>query len=420
MDKEKILRNKHFVVLFVFLALGIYLQINFLFAEDVARATVLLVYATLSTIGTFWIWNKFIAKYSRKVFWFVCKNFLGKKLIAGGTDVYFEQKRLDLPVGLFTPVGRLISILIAFLALSTTIIKALRSLNFITFDTPTESWISVLTWILLLTIVPLILTPIIPVTWAMEDLGLKVWNGKKDIAWMVADRYRARFNSFIAIGALTAGLVLTEDRAPSLIDNITLFGSILVQGIILLVYPLTLLTAIYFARFRGKITEDIRANLNLPIARTEKIEDYDSYLLFRQLMENPNADEKEIVAKLAELRKTEQPEEKTKEVIKEEVHTKDEGRQDINENHATHEGTMENRRNEDTSTEPEDLPAQPMEDLNIKKSPENADHVPETADQPTSDTPNEENETSNEDQENDEKTMEEDEETEDSVEEKNE
>ncbi|RMG41737.1 MAG: hypothetical protein D6732_02005 [Methanobacteriota archaeon] len=318
MDKETILRNRHFVVLLVILALGIYLQIIFLFTEDVARATVLLIYATLSTVGTFWIWSKFIAKYSQKVFWFVCRNFIGKKLIAGGTDVYFEQKRLELPVGFFTPVGRLISILIAFLALATTIIKALRSFNFITFDTPTESWTSVITWVLLLTVVPLILTPIIPVTWAMEDLGLKVWNGKKDIAWMVADRYRARFNSFIAIGALTAGLVLTEERAPSFIDNITLFGSILIQGVILLVYPLTLLTGIYFARFRGKITEDIRENLVLPIARTEKIEDYEEYLVFRELMDNPYADEKEIVQKLARLRREKQPKEKGEIVEKKE------------------------------------------------------------------------------------------------------
>ncbi|RMG20179.1 MAG: sulfite exporter TauE/SafE family protein, partial [Methanobacteriota archaeon] len=179
-----------------------------------------------------------------------------------------------------------INITIAFLGVATTLIKIASQFNpDIRPESPIEEMSATIGWILILFLVPIVLTPIIPVVWAMEDLRLKAWHKKKKVNWRVADKYRVKFNSFIAVGAVTAGLTLSQNPNLSFLDNAFLFVSLLGNGMILLTFPLSLLVAAYYLYFRGEITEKTLKRLDVPTAMTELIFDVEKYKTMSKKLE---------------------------------------------------------------------------------------------------------------------------------------
>ncbi|MDH5645250.1 MAG: hypothetical protein OEZ01_04550, partial [Candidatus Heimdallarchaeota archaeon] len=120
------------------------------------------------------VWRKFTPKYAPNIIYWTTKKKFTRKLIAGGSFSYYEYKTNPDKIGLFQPVSRFLNLMIAFLGVSSSI----ASIANLKPESPVSSFGSMLVWGLLILLIPLVLTPVIPVIWAMEDLGLKAWNDK--------------------------------------------------------------------------------------------------------------------------------------------------------------------------------------------------------------------------------------------------
>ena len=273
-----VLKKFPFLVMVGLIAGGFYLQFTFLVTPSPILGFFLFAASMFSVFVVFPLWRKFTPFFGPWVIDFATQSFIGRKLIAGGSFVYSEYEEDPEKIGLFSPISRFINLTIAFLGVSTTLIKmATQFRPDIKPESPVEEISATIGWIAILFIVPVILTPIIPVVWAMEDLRLKAWHKGKKVNWRVADKYRVKFNSFIAVGAVTAGLTLSQDPNLSFLDNAFLFLSLLGNGMILLTFPLSLLVAAYYLYFRGEITEKTLERLDIPTAMTELIFDVEEY-----------------------------------------------------------------------------------------------------------------------------------------------
>ena len=271
-------RRLHFISLGVLFFIGLYLQINFVFKQNLLFGLVLLNVGIFSLFVIMPFWKWFSNQFAPWIVDFANVNFIGRKLIAGGSFSYFEYADDEEEVGIGAPFGRFVSLLIAFLGLSTTLIKIGSSINEnITLDSPVASANSMTTWAFLLVLVPVLLTPIIPIIWAMEDLRIKAWDKKKGVNWRVADKYRVKFNSFIAIGAVTAGLSLTGTEGADPLSNALVFLGLVGYGVTLLVLPLSLMTILYYLQFRGNVRNKVKKRINLPTLLTELIDDVPKY-----------------------------------------------------------------------------------------------------------------------------------------------
>jgi len=268
----------HYISLGVLFFIGLYLQIHFIFARNLLNGLVLLNVGIFSLFIIIPVWKWFAKNFAPWIIEMVNDNIIGRKIIAGGSFSYFEYKDDEEEIGIGAPFARFISLLIAFLGLSTTLIKIGSSLNpNITLSNPVENPNSVAVWSFLLVLVPLLLTPIIPIIWSMEDLRIKAWDMKKGVNWRVADKYKVKFNSVIAVGAVTAGLSLTGSETSSFLDNAILFATLIGYGVTLLVLPLSLMTIAYYLQFRGTVKDKVKKRINLPTILTELIYDVDKY-----------------------------------------------------------------------------------------------------------------------------------------------
>ncbi|MDH5403116.1 MAG: hypothetical protein OEY49_11540, partial [Candidatus Heimdallarchaeota archaeon] len=176
-------------------------------------------------------------------------------------------------IGLFQPVSRFLNLMIAFLGVSSSI----ASIANLKPESPVSSFGSMLVWGLLILLIPLVLTPVIPVIWAMEDLGLKAWNDKMKTNWTVASKYKNRFNQFIAIGTLSVGYTLSGSYQQFLL--------LLFNGFLLLTYPIAVLTLLYYIFFQGTITREVQKKMDVPIAETRLIY-YDFHGQLKDSVEN--------------------------------------------------------------------------------------------------------------------------------------
>ena len=275
-------QNIYYLILLGLFLGGIYLFVNFVIAKNTILGLILFTVATLTVALTGFIWTRFSKRYVSHLISFMNTNIVGRKLIAGGSFSYFEHADNPNKVSPFSPIARFLTLTVAFLGLAITLLK-LGSLVFqeITLLEPTADPVSVLIWSILLFVIPIVLTPIIPVVWVMEDLGIKAWNARNGTTWRVADRFRIRFNSIIAVSAIVSGLSLTNDPLADFQMNLTNFITLILFGLTLLVYPLALYTCIYFAYFRGKVSKKVRRNTKLPIRMTELITNIQEYKKFK-------------------------------------------------------------------------------------------------------------------------------------------
>lgn len=305
----KYIRNRLFLVTGALLVIaGLLVYFQFAIAENPVNGLILLNISVFSiAFLAYPFWKRTTPYVAPFVIWFATQHFIGKKILTGGSFSYFEYREDPSAIPPVAPLSRLIAMLIAFLGLSTSIIKAGSSIDSrIQPVGPTESIDAVIGWSFLILIVPLILTPIIPVVWSMEDLRLKTWNKKKGVNWRVADKYRRRFNSFIAVGAVTAGLALSPDQTPGvegLIIRATDFGFLLLDAAIVLLFPLSVLTLLYYWSFRGEITEKVRKKLDIPVIMTELIYDVRKYKQMESKLEQYEKEVEDLTKKVEKSKK---------------------------------------------------------------------------------------------------------------------
>ncbi|MCY3412960.1 MAG: hypothetical protein INQ03_15080 [Candidatus Heimdallarchaeota archaeon] len=258
------IKNKYPLIFSIALVLlGVFLFLNFYFQRSPGFAMALFIIATISMWITIEVWRSFAPTYAPKIIFWTTSHKYARKLIAGGSFTYYEYKENIDKIGKFEPISRFINLMIAFLGLTTTIAK---TINFLP-ESPVESADTMITWSIFLLFVPLILTPIIPIIYVMEDLKLKAWNEKTFENWRVSVRYKKRFNSFISIGAISVGLGLNQ-TSPDLMTNITTFLGIILNGVILLVYPVSILTLLYYLLFRETVNKEVRETMNIKTAKT--------------------------------------------------------------------------------------------------------------------------------------------------------
>ncbi len=251
----------------LFIVVGIYLFYNIFFIDDALFSLILFVSSTYSMYLVIKLWKWFTPKYAPQIIKITSEHKLFRKLIAGGSFSYYEYNPNPEKIGMFEPITRFINLMIAFLGISTTFAKLV---NFKP-ESPVADLNATIIWALLILLVPIILTPIIPIIWAMEDLKLKAWNNKNRTNWRISVKYKNRFNSFIALGTLSVGLALTKQEGLDWLQNITIFARVLFSGILLLIYPVSILTFLYYIYFRGKIHIKVKELMNLPTAETDLI-----------------------------------------------------------------------------------------------------------------------------------------------------
>lgn len=247
---------------FILVLVGIYLFLKVYFVKNAIFAIILFAVATLSMIFIIKLWQRFTPKYAPRIIYWTTSHKYVRKIIAGGSFSYFEYNEDKEKIKRFEPVSRFINLLIAFLGISTSFAKVT---NFIP-ESPVDSIQSLVVWCLLLVLVPVILTPVIPIIWTMEDLGLKAWNRKSMENWRISVRYKKRFNAFITVGTVSAGLALTNET--DFLANLLAFLNILLGGVIVLIYPVSVLTLLYYLLFRGKVDTEVKKLMDVVTAKT--------------------------------------------------------------------------------------------------------------------------------------------------------
>ncbi len=259
------IKNKFSLLFAVLLViLGIILFYTLYFDENPTYASFLFIAISFSMYVIIKFWKNFTPKYAPRIIYWTTAHKWIRKIISGGSFSYYEYNPNPDKIGLFEPVTRFLNLMIAFLGISTSIANVL---NFVP-ESPVESLYSMLVWTALIFMVPIILTPIIPVIWAMEDLRLKAWNNKHSTNWRVSVKYKRRFNSFIAVGTISIGLSMTSNSDLEFMDNFLNFASLLFDGFILLVYPISILTLLYYIMFKGRVNTQVKDLMNLPTAIT--------------------------------------------------------------------------------------------------------------------------------------------------------
>ncbi len=271
MEVERGLTRKakdNFSIVFAFLLIGVGLYTyRFFIRTNPAASLILFVSSTFSMFLIFSLWRRFTERYAPDIIFFSTQHKWARKLVAGGSFSYYEFKENIHKIGLFEPVSRFMSMMIAFIGLASTLAKIAN----IQPVSPVYDQASTFTWAFLILIIPVILTPIVPIIWAIEDLQLKSWNTKHKTNLQVSRRYKARFNSFIAVGTLSVAYGLSSDPNAELQQNINVFLQLLSTAVVVLVYPISVLTFLYYIYFRGTVIAKIRDRMTIPMAETKLI-----------------------------------------------------------------------------------------------------------------------------------------------------
>ena len=267
-NKEK----KAFISSIIILVLGIVAEILFLivFQEKSNRwkGWIIIVIGLLSPFLGLYLWNKYIPKYAPKVLHFLITNFFGRKILGGGSFAYYEYKPPEYKEGWISPLNRLIAVIIAYLGITVTIAKIIFSIIPFSPKTPLESIGALVFWILMMLLVPVIMTPITPIVWGLEDADVKVWNNGDKTNWRISKRYKARFNSLISLGAIIAGLSIGNE---SLIDKIVLFIQIIAIAFLIVIIPNTLIVLSYYSYFIKILNRLIKDSVQLETFETTLI-----------------------------------------------------------------------------------------------------------------------------------------------------
>ncbi|MHA1912052.1 MAG: hypothetical protein ACTSYA_10180 [Candidatus Kariarchaeaceae archaeon] len=237
--------------------------------EERTRGWVVIFLSLFSSIPALYIWYRYVPRYAPAVVKFIITNFVGKRLIGGGSFAYYEYRPEEETETYFKPISKLIALLIAFLGIAVTLAKLLSQIINFNPKTPTESWLVLILWVILMIIIPIILTPIIPVTWALEDTKIKAWKKGTKTNWMISSKYKARFNSLITIGAISAGMGLGGEE--SFWDNFTLFMETIWAALTILFIPITIIVFFYYSYFRKVLLDLTKESVKLDVMETSLV-----------------------------------------------------------------------------------------------------------------------------------------------------
>ncbi len=264
-EKEK----KAFISSIVIFVIGIIAEIVFLVIlqdkQHQWKGWIIIVMGLISPIFGLFLWNKYIPRFAPKVLKFLINNFIGRKLIGGGSFAYFEYKPPEYQEGWFSPLGRFIAVIIAYLGITVTIAKIIFSFLPFSPKTPIDSILALFFWVVMMIIVPIIMTPITPVVWGLEDADVKIWNKGDKTNWRVSKRYKARFNSIVSISAIIAGLSIGNQ---SLMDKIILFIQIIAIAFIIIIVPNALIVMSYYSYFKKILTSLVKESVKLKTYET--------------------------------------------------------------------------------------------------------------------------------------------------------
>jgi hypothetical protein len=238
-------------------------------SKERTRGWFAIILSLFSSIPALYVWYRYVPQYAPAVVRFIITNFFGKRLIGGGSFAYYEYRPEEETETYFKPISKLLALLIAYLGIAVTLAKLLSQLFNFDPKTPTESWFVLFLWIILMIIIPIILTPIIPVTWALEDTRIKAWSKGTKTNWMVSSKYKARFNSLITVGAVAAGMGLGGE--DSLWDNFTLFMETIWAALTILFIPITIIVFFYYSYFRKVLLDLTKQSVNLDVKETSLV-----------------------------------------------------------------------------------------------------------------------------------------------------
>lgn len=204
-------------------------------------------------LGSF-IWIKAINRFFGSFTFYIVEHKWVRKIIAGGSFSYYEyqdpakQKKSSLYLD---PISQVITLLLAFVGM------AVFFMGFLGPDRAENP----LVWGVLAIIIPLIVTPLIPVYWALASTKVKAYANGNNTTWMVGKKYKNRFNSIITIGAIFSNL--KDSDAGDLVDQIKVFLEVVKVGILILLIPTSIFIIIYYGWFKEELSGKLRESLSL-------------------------------------------------------------------------------------------------------------------------------------------------------------
>jgi hypothetical protein len=223
------------------------------FSDDALKLVLLylLIFAGAG-LGAF-LWKKAIDRYFAKFIFYLVEHKWVRKIVAGGSFSYYDYKdpEEETPkTKVMDPIGQIITLLFAFVGLAVFIMGFLGA----------DEQDNALWWGLMAFLIPILVTPLIPVTWSLDDAKVKGWSSGNNTTWMVGKNYKRRFNSVITIGAISSNLTSAEG---SLSDKIGEFLDVLLVGFIVMLVSVGIFIILYYSWFREFLRIELKSALTL-------------------------------------------------------------------------------------------------------------------------------------------------------------
>ncbi|MHA2171434.1 MAG: hypothetical protein ACXAB7_16220 [Candidatus Kariarchaeaceae archaeon] len=259
------------------------------FSDDALKLVLLylLIFAGAG-LGAF-LWKKAIDRYFATFIFYLVEHKWVRKIVAGGSFSYYDYKdpEEETPkTKVMDPIGQIITLLFAFVGLAVFIMGFLGA----------EEQDNALWWGLMALLIPTLVTPLIPVTWSLDDAKVKGWSSGNNTTWMVGKNYKRRFNSVITIGAISSNLTSAEG---SLGDKIGDFLGVLKVGFLVMLVSVGIFIILYYSWFREFLRIELKSALTLTTYEVVLVEKED----------------KEVGAEIVKAVKVEEEEEEPEEEI---------------------------------------------------------------------------------------------------------
>jgi hypothetical protein len=237
-------------------------------------------------ISTF-LWKRSIDRYFSKYIYFLVEHKFFRKIIAGGSFSFYQYKdplEKKMKSKFTGPISQIITLIFAFVGIATIILGFLYQMDP---EYPENPFV----WGILTVLVPILATPLIPVTWALEDAKVKAWASGNKTTWMVSARYKRRFNSFISIGAIFSNL--RDPDAGNIIDQLEIMLDIVRVGLLIMFISVGFFILIYYIWFRKFLRIKLKSTLSLKMYNVVlfEYEDPDLLEIGNEEEENENSEE---------------------------------------------------------------------------------------------------------------------------------
>lgn len=224
------------------------------FSDDTGKLVLLylLIFAGAG-LGAF-LWKKAIDRYFAKFIFYLVEHKWVRKIVAGGSFSYYDYKDPEEETSkakIMGPVGQIITLLFAFVGVAVFIMGFLGS----------DKQDDALWWGLMAFLVPILVTPLVPVTWSLEDAKVKGWSSGNNTTWMVGKNYKRRFNSIITIGAIYSNMQDTSADAFS--DQLETMLGVIKTGFLVMLVSVGIFVILYYSWFREFLRIELKAALTL-------------------------------------------------------------------------------------------------------------------------------------------------------------